>query len=63
MSAFLAILYVFLIIIFIPLFVTIMERLRVSLPNTYKHIRGKVTIGFFVLMLIMLTRYLIYLSF
>lgn len=59
----LASLYLLLMVIYIPLFSTIMERLRVAFPITYKNIRGKVTIGFFVLMLLMLTRYLIYLAF
>lgn len=59
----LASLYLLLMIIYIPLFSTIMERLRVALPITYKNIRGKVTIGLIVLLLLMLTRYLIYVSF
>ena len=50
-------------VIYIPLFSTIMERLRVAFPITYKNIRNKVTVGFLVLMLLKLTRYLIYLAF
>jgi len=59
----LASLYLLLMIIYIPLFSTIMERLRVAFPITYKSIRGKVTLALLILMILMLTRYLIYLSF
>ena len=59
----LASLYLLLMVIYIPLFSTIMERLRVAFPITHKNIRSKVTIGFLVLMLLLLTRYLIYLAF
>jgi hypothetical protein len=63
MSVILATLYLFLMVIYIPLFSTIMERLRVAFPITYQNIRSKVTIGFLALMLLMLIRYLIYLCF
>jgi len=59
----LASLYLLLMIIYIPLFSTIMERLRVAFPITYKSIRGKVTLGLLILMILMITRYLIYLAF
>lgn len=63
MSIVLASMFLLLMILYIPLFSTIMERLRVALPITYQNIRLKVTVGFFALMGLMLLRYLIYLSF
>ena len=63
MSIILASLVLLTIVLYIPLFSTIMERLRVAFPITYKNIKGKVTIGFFALMTLMLFRYLIYLAF
>ena len=63
MSFILASLFLLTIILFIPLFVTILERMRVAFPITYKNIKGKVTLGFLALMLLMFVRYLIYLSF
>ena len=63
MSIILALLFLLTIILYIPLFSTIMERLRVAFPITYKNIKGKVTIGFLALMILMLFRYLIYIAF
>ena len=63
MSIILVLLFLLTIILYIPLFSTIMERLRVAFPITYKNIKGKVTIGFLALMILMLFRYLIYIAF
>ena len=63
MSIILALLFLLTIILYIPLFSTIMERLRVAFPITFKSIRGKITLALLILMILMLTRYLIYLSF
>ena len=61
MSIILSFVYLVTMVVYIPLFTTIMERLRVAFPSTYNALKVKVTIGFVAFMLLMLMRYLIYL--
>ena len=61
MSFLLSAVYFIIILLFLPLFATVTERLRVAFPSVHSKIKTKVNMGFAVFMLIILVRYLIYL--
>lgn len=63
MSIVLSTIYLFLMVIYIPLFSTILERLRVAFPAAYTKLKRMITVGFIAFMLLMLLRYMIYLCF
>ena len=62
MSYVLATVYGLTIIIFIPLYSTVMERLRVAYPDIHMQLYRKVNIGFVCVMILLSLRYAIYLS-
>lgn len=62
MSYVLSSVYGLAIIIYIPLFSTVMERLRVAFPEIHSKIRTKVNLAFTCLILLLIIRYAIYLS-
>lgn len=62
MSYVLAIVYGLTIIVYIPLYSTVMERLRVAFPDFHTQLYKKVNVGFVCVMILLGVRYLIYLS-
>jgi hypothetical protein len=62
MSIVLSSVYGLSILIYIPLFVTVMERLRVAFPQVHQGIKQKVNLIFTLLLLLLFIRYFIYLS-
>lgn len=62
MSYILATVYGLTIIIYIPLYSTVMERLRVAFPDVHMQLYRKVNIGFVCVMILLGIRYAIYLS-
>ena len=62
MSIVLSSVYGLSILIYIPLFVTVLERLRVAFPQVHEGIKLKVNLMFSLLLLLLFIRYFIYLS-
>jgi hypothetical protein len=62
MSLILSTVYGVTILIYIPLFWTVMERLRVAFPVVHAQIKSKVNIAFTFLIVLLFIRYAIYLS-
>jgi TRAP-type mannitol/chloroaromatic compound transport system permease small subunit len=62
MSYILSVVYGLTIIIYIPLFTTVMERLRVAFPQVHSKIKIKVNLVFTLFLFLLFVRYAIYLS-
>lgn len=62
MSIILAVVYGLAIVVYIPLYSTVMERLRVAFPEFHLHLYKKVNVGFILMMVLVTLRYAIYLS-
>jgi hypothetical protein len=62
MSIVLAVVYGLTIVVYIPLYSTVMERLRVAFPEFHLKLYRKVNVGFILMMVLVTLRYAIYLS-
>lgn len=62
MSYILSVVYGVTILIYIPLFWVVMERLRVAFPVVHAQLKSKVNIAFAFLIVLLFVRYAIYLS-
>lgn len=61
MSITMSVVYGLLIIMYIPLFTTVMERLRIVFPGLYNSMKTQVTVVFVGFMILMFFRYSVYL--
>lgn len=61
MSIFMSFVYLVIMLIYIPLFITVMQRLKIAFPNLHSTLNTKVTVVFVIYMFIMSFRYAVYL--